>query len=345
MRTKLAVVILNWNGSAMMRRFLPSVVRYSNLPGVQVIVADNHSSDDSLEMLRACFPTVGTIVLDENYGFAEGYNRALRQVESTYYLLLNSDVEVTSGWLEPLLDYMDMHKEMAACQPKLLSFSAKEKGKEVFEYAGACGGYLDRYGYPFCRGRVMERVEEDHGQYDTPHSVFWATGAALLVRAADYWNVGGLDGRFFAHMEEIDFCWRLRSRGRGIACVPMSKVYHVGGATLNKENPRKTYLNFRNNLLMLYKNLPEAELSQVMRARHMLDFLASVVFFLKGERASARAVFQARQDFKQMLPDFKASREQNLKAALLRVIPERIRGSVLWNYYVKRRNTFAQIIK
>lgn len=196
MPTRLAIVILNWNGSAMMRRFLPSVVRHSDLPDVKVIVADNHSSDDSLEMLRECFPTVGTIVLDENYGFAEGYNRALKQVESAYYLLLNSDVEVTAGWLEPLLDYMDAHKEMAACQPKLLSFAAKQEGKEVFEYAGACGGYLDRYGYPFCRGRVMERVENDCGQYDTARSLFWATGAALLVRAADYWKAGGLDGRF-----------------------------------------------------------------------------------------------------------------------------------------------------
>ena len=234
---------------------------------------------------------------------------------------------------------------MAACQPKLLSYHAKEQGREMFEYAGACGGFLDRYGYPFCRGRVMSVVEEDRGQYDTVGSLFWATGAALMVRAADYWKVGGLDGRFFAHMEEIDFCWRLRSRGRGIACVPESRVYHVGGATLNKENPRKTYLNFRNNLLMLYKNLSEEELGPVMRVRRWLDYLAAFTFFLKGERGSAQAVFRARRDFKQMLPDFEASRKENRQAALLATVPERISGSLLWAFYVRRKNTFTKVMR
>lgn len=344
MRTnKLAVVILNWNGSRMMRRFLPSVVQYSALEGVEVIVADNHSTDDSLEMLRNDFPTVRTILLDENYGFAEGYNRALKQVDAEYFLLLNSDVEVTPGWLEPLLDYMDKHPEAAACQPKLLSFHAKESGRETFEYAGACGGFLDRYGYPFCRGRVMSYVEDDHGQYDSVCPLFWATGAALLVRATDYREAGGLDGRFFAHMEEIDFCWRLRNRGRAIVCIPAGKVYHVGGGTLNKENPRKTYLNFRNNLLMLYKNLPESELKPVMRARCRLDYLAALSFLLKGEWRSALAVFRARRDFHRMRPGFAADRKLNLQHARLSQIPERIKGSILWKYYAKRENTFDKL--
>lgn len=346
MSTKLAVVILNWNGCAMMKRFLPSVVACSSLEGVKVIVADNGSTDDSLKMLSEEFPMVETVVLNRNYGFAEGYNRALKQVEATYYMLLNSDVEVTPDWLKPLLAYMDEHLEMAACQPKLLSFHDKEQdGREVFEYAGACGGFLDKYGYPFCRGRVFSTIEDDRGQYDSVRSIFWATGAALLVRAVDYWKVGGLDGRFFAHMEEIDFCWRLRSRGRGIACVPSSKVYHVGGATLNKENPRKTYLNFRNNLLMLYKNLPEKELIPVLRIRKILDYVAALTFLLKGEKDSAVAVFKARKDFRKILPSFATDRKEIQNKALLHPVPERISRSLLWRYYVGRKKTFDKVMK
>ena len=253
---KLSIVILNWNGAEMLRKFLPSVITHSEGEGIEVCVADNASTDNSLEVMRTEFPDVRLILLDRNYGFAEGYNRALAEVDAEYSLLLNSDVEVAEGWLSPMLAYMDAHPEVAACQPKIRSWHRREE----FEHAGACGGYMDKYGYPFCRGRMMDTVEVDAGQYDTVVPVFWATGAALLVRTADYREAGGLDARFFAHMEEIDLCWRLRSRGRGIVCIPQSVVFHVGGATLNKNNPRKTYLNFRNNLLMLYKNLPEEEL-------------------------------------------------------------------------------------
>lgn len=344
MQLKLAVVILNWNGHSVLRRFLPSVITCSALPGVKVIVADNHSDDDSLDILEKEFPEVEVIRLEQNYGFADGYNRSLKRIEAEYYLLLNSDVEVTSGWLEPMIEYMDVHPEVAACQPKLLSYNIKEdSGRDVFEYAGACGGFLDKYGYPFCRGRIMEVVEDDRGQYDTVCSLFWATGAALMVRSADYWNVGGLDGRFFAHMEEIDFCWRLRSRGRGIVCIPQSKVYHVGGGTLNKENPRKTYLNFRNNLLMLYKNLPEDELKKVMRVRCFLDYVAAFSFLLKGERKTFRAVFRARRDFNLIMDSFKSDREENLKAVSLPSIPEHFNGSILWNYYVNGKKTFDKL--
>ncbi|MCR4922070.1 MAG: glycosyltransferase family 2 protein, partial [Bacteroidaceae bacterium] len=265
---RIAIVILNWNGRRMLERFLPSVLAHS--AGADVIVADNASSDDSLEWLSARYPAVGRIVLDRNYGFAEGYNRALQQVENEMYLLLNSDVEVGEGWLGPLLEYMDAHPECAACQPKLRC----EWQRDAFEYAGAAGGFIDAWGYPYCRGRLMATVERDEGQYDEPMSVMWATGAALLIRRDDYWEAGGLDGRFFAHQEEIDLCWRLRSRGRGVACVPSSVVYHLGGGTLPKDNPQKTFLNFRNNLLLLYKNLPEERLRPVMRWRFWLDALA-----------------------------------------------------------------------
>ena len=263
---KIAVVILNWNGCDMLRSFLPSVVRFSEVDGAVVYVADNGSTDASVAMLRREFPSVHLILLEENHGFADGYNLALKQVEAEYVVLLNSDVEVTEHWLVPLAEYMDAYPETAACQPKIRSW----RNKGQFEYAGAAGGFIDRYGYPFCRGRIMGVVEEDKGQYDTVIPIFWATGAALFIRLADYREAGGLDGRFFAHMEEIDLCWRLRARGRQLACIPQSVVFHVGGATLKKENPRKTFLNFRNNLVMLYKNLPQEDLASVMRVRARL---------------------------------------------------------------------------
>lgn len=340
MQVKLAIVILNWNGQEMLRRFLPSVIACSaEGSSTQIVVADNHSTDDSLQILQQEFPSVKTIVLEQNYGFAEGYNKALSRLEATYYLLLNSDVEVTDGWLRPLLDYMDKHPEVAACQPKLLSYQTKHT-QPMFEYSGACGGYLDKYGYPFCRGRVMDHIETDRGQYDNITPIMWASGAALMVRSCDYWAVGGLDGRFFAHMEEIDFCWRLRSRGRKIVCIPKSVVYHVGGGTLHKENPRKTYLNFRNNFLMLYKNLSDKELKPVMRIRSWLDYIAVVVFLFKGEARSAHAVIRARKDARMMLPQFYADRQTNLEKTVVSHIPEYYPGSLLWNCYIRGYRRF-----
>ncbi len=287
-----AIVILNWNGAAMLRRFLPSVVAHTPADEADIIVADNGSTDESLTVLRHEFPEVGVIAMERNYGFAEGYNQALRRLPARYdlYLLLNSDIRVGARWLTPMLDYMAAHADVAACQPKLLA----EHTPTHFEYAGAAGGYIDSLGYPFCRGRLFADVEPDHGQYDRVADVFWATGAALLIRSDVYWQVGGLDGTFFAHQEEIDLCWRLRSRGHRIVCVPQSVCYHLGGGTLPKENPRKTYLNFRNNLLLLYKNLPEARLSRTMRLRCWLDLVAATVFLLKGEWQSFRAVLRAR---------------------------------------------------
>jgi hypothetical protein len=336
---KLAIVILNWNGAKMLRQYLPSVMLYSR-DEATVYVADNASADGSIELLREHFPEVRLILFDKNWGFAEGYNRALAQVEAEYYLLLNSDVEVTHHWLTPLLEYMDSHPDCAACQPKLLSMACKDN----FEYAGASGGFIDRYGYPFCRGRLFDTVERDDGQYDTTCDILWATGAALLVRARIYNNVGGLDKRFFAHNEEIDLCWRMRLLGHRVVCVPESVVYHVGGGTLPKSNPMKTFLNFRNNLTMLYKCLPDDELKSVMRWRWWLDYLAAwEMLLLKRSLGDFKAVYRARRAFKRWRKDFDADRRRLQKSAVARKIPERREYSLLWQYYVKGRKRFSDL--
>lgn len=338
--TELAIVILNWNGSAMMKRYLPSVIKYSD--NAEVIVADNASTDDSLQMLAKEFPTVRVIVLDKNWGFADGYNKALKQVNAEYYLLLNSDVRVEQGWLDAMMDYMRKNHDVAACQPKLLSDVAPEK----FEYAGASGGFIDAYGYPYCRGRVFDTVEKDNGQYDTVMEVLWATGACLLIRSADYWNAGGLDGRFFAHNEEIDLCWRLNIMGRKVVCVPRSKAYHLGGGTLPKGNPRKTYLNFRNNLTMLYKNLPDSELGRVMRVRLFLDYLAAVQMLVLGRSiGDFKAVLKARHDFKKWREDFKADREKIQKSRTVEYVPGKTTFCLLVQYYIHGVKRFSRLPK
>jgi GT2 family glycosyltransferase len=334
---KVAVVILNYNGASMLSRFLPSVIEYS--PGAEIVVADNASTDDSVAVLGESFPAVRLIQLDRNYGFADGYNKALEQVDAEYFLLLNSDVEVTDGWLEPLLSFMEENSNAVACQPKILAYNNKTQ----FEYAGAAGGFIDRYGYPYCRGRLFDTVEEDNGQYDDVCRVFWATGAAMMLRSAAFRNAGGLDGRFFAHMEEIDLCWRMLARGGEIYVVPKSTVYHVGGATLNKSNPRKTFLNFRNNLLMLYKNLPSDELRGVMRMRALLDYVAALKFLLTGAWGDFKAVIRARREYKRMRGEYRVVREQNLAATVAPEIKERSRFSLLWQYYLKGKKYFSQL--
>ena len=334
---RVAVVILNYNGEEMLRRFLPAVV--DNTPDARIIVADNASTDGSVALVKEKFPTVGLIILDKNYGFAEGYNKAIEKVDAEYTLLLNSDVEVTDGWLEPLLSALDADESIVACQPKVLDY----KRKTHFEYAGAAGGFIDRYGYPFCRGRIFNTVEEDKGQYDTVCDIFWATGAALLVRTAAYRAAGGLDATFFAHMEEIDLCWRLRARGHRIVCVPGSIVYHVGGATLSAGNPKKTYLNFRNNLLMLYKNLPEKELRGILRVRRLLDYTAAFKFLLTGEWAHFGAVLKARRDFAKMRKGYKTAREANLAATSAAGIKERTTFPLLWHYYFKGEKNYSKL--
>ena len=336
---KLAIVILNWNGAEMLKKYLPSVLQYSREEAV-VYVADNASTDNSITLLKEQFPEVRLILLEKNWGFAEGYNKALEQVDAEYYLLLNSDIEVTPNWLTPLLSFMDSHQEVAACQPKLLSIFQRDS----FEYAGACGGYLDRYGYPFCRGRIFDIVEQDKGQYDEPAKVHWATGAALLVRARIYKEVGGLDGRFFAHQEEIEMCWRMRIKGYQIYCLPDSKVYHVGGGTLPKSNPMKTYLNFRNNLTMLYKCLPEKDLKPVMRLRWFLDYLAAFqTLLLKRNIGDFKAIFRARRDFKRWRKDFEKDREQIQRSRANGQETEYAPFLLLWKYYAKGCKTYSQL--
>lgn len=332
-----AAVILNYNGAGMLRRFLPSVIKYS--PEASIYVADNGSSDESCDVVRNEFPAVKLMVLDHNYGFAEGYNRALAQVDEEYAVLLNSDVEVTRGWLSPMTQFLDSNPEVAACQPKLLSF----KQKDFFEYAGAAGGFIDKWGYTFCRGRIFNTVERDSGQYDDTTDVFWATGAALMIRNEVYKNNGGLDGRFFAHMEEIDLCWRLRSRGYRIACVPQSHVYHVGGATLKKENPQKTYLNFRNNLLMIYKNAPDCQLKKIMLFRKVFDNVAALKFLASGDYAAFKAVRKARRDFKAMRSGYDKARAENMKLAVTTRIPEVLKSSILYKYYLGFKHTYSSL--
>lgn len=337
---KTAIVILNWNGVKMLTRFLPNVLDYSRDEAV-VYVADNGSTDNSLEVLKRHFPEVRLVLLDKNYGFAEGYNRALQQIEAQYYVLLNSDVEVSHHWLTPLTEFMDNNPDAAACQPKLLS----EKNHDAYEYAGACGGFLDRYGYPFCRGRIFDTVENDNGQYDYETEILWATGACMMIRAKDFMRSGGFDARFFAHNEEIDLCWRLRLMGRKIFCVPDSYVYHVGGGTLPKNNPMKTYLNFRNNLTMLYKNLSDNELRPVMRMRVILDYIAAFQALLSGRTGDFKAIVNGRRAFKAWLPEYRKVREEVQSKRAVSDVTGIYRRSLLWQYYAKSHKKYSDLDK
>ena len=337
---KVSVILLNWNGRKLLEKFLPSVVAHTPSDVAEVVVADNGSTDDSVAMLRERFPSVRLILLDRNYGFAEGYNRAIEQTTAEYTVLLNTDVEVTPGWLTAPLEELDADASVAAVQPKLLS----RRDRSFFEYAGAAGGWIDRYGYPFCRGRVLSVVEEDRGQYDTPADILWASGACLFIRTDLYRRVGGLDARFFAHQEEIDLCWRLRSRGYRLRCTPQSVVFHVGGGTLHTESPYKTFLNFRNNLLMIYKNLPDRELPRVMRLRRMLDYFAALHFLLTGHAKNALAVVRARREFRRLRPEYTPVRAENLRLSTLDPIPEQMNRSLLAAFYFKRQKQFDQLM-
>lgn len=298
-----AIVILNWNGRSLMERFIP--VLLDNVPKENcfVVVADNGSTDDSLPWLQANYPTVEVIALDHNYGYAGGYNRALQLVEADYYVLLNSDVEVTPGWLDALTTFMEDNPDAGICQPKIRSMARRD----CFEYAGAAGGYIDRYGYPFCRGRILSYIEKDRGQYDEPDQCFWASGACMMVRSDLYHYLGGLDETFFAHMEEIDFCWRAKLAGHQVWAVPEAVVYHIGGASLDNASPRKLYLNYRNSLLMLQKNLPTSERQRIMAIRKMLDFASALVYLFTGRWSYFKSVWRAKRDFRRMAPDIDVS--------------------------------------
>lgn len=294
---KLGVIILNWNGIALLKRFLPSASQHTRGDDVDLIVADNGSADGSVEWIRRNYPDVRVIAFDSNYGFAEGYNRAIDSVDYPYVLLLNSDVEVPEGWWQPLLEFMESNPEVGAVQPKIKSY----RNKDMFEYAGAAGGYLDRFGYPYCRGRLFDSVEKDYGQYDgEPVEVCWASGAALLVRRDLYKSLGGLDPLFFAHMEEIDLCCRMIGAGFKVMAISDSEVYHVGGASLGQGDPKKTYLNFRNNLLLLHKNIPGNKRNGILFLRRLMDTLAFMMYAVKFDFANAKAVMRAHADFRKM---------------------------------------------
>lgn len=335
---KVAVVILNWNGQKYLEQFLPSVTA-TTYSDVAIIVADNNSADNSVTFLKEHYPQVHIIQLDQNYGFAKGYNEALKQVQADYYVLLNSDVEVTPGWLEPMVRLLEEDKNIAACQPKILSWH----NKTMFEYAGAAGGWIDKYGYPFAKGRVFDICEEDKGQYDKTEPVFWASGAALFIRSTVFQQVKGFDEYFFAHQEEIDLCWRIQLNGFSVYACPASIVYHVGGGTLPKGNSLKTKLNFRNNRIMLSKNLPLRKKIWIMPVRNFLDAVSAWKALLNGDGGYFMAVIKAQFGFinwwlfHKRKSVFPSQRNLPLKGMA--------NTNTAWQYFIKKKKTFTEIVK
>ncbi len=333
---KVAVVILNWNGKKFLEEFLPLVVK--NLPEyAELIIADNDSSDDSVAFLMQEYPEIRIVQNKENGGYAKGYNDSLKLIDAEYYILLNSDIEVTKAWIEPVIDFMDKNQNVAACQPKIKSIHQKTH----FEYAGAGGGFIDKYGYPFCRGRIFQEIEEDTGQYDNVTEVFWASGACMFVRAQIYHEMDGLDDDFFAHMEEIDFCWRAKNNGYQIYYIPQSVVYHVGGGTLPKSSPRKTYLNFRNNFFLLYKNVESKHLLFVFIWRLLLDGVAGVKFLLDGIFKDALYVIKAHFHFYASLGSLRKKRKQLLQKQVGQIYQR----NIVYEHFVKNIKYFSQLNK
>ena len=331
---KVAVIILNWNGEKLVREFLPSVIATTDPVIADVIVADNGSTDSSVELLHNEFPQVKVLEFSENYGFAEGYNRAINETNYPYTILLNSDVATTEGWVNPLYDYMEANPNVGACQPKIRAYT----NKSHFEYAGAVGGFIDCNGYPYCRGRIFDSVEEDKGQYNEIIPIFWATGAALMVRSELYLKVGGLDSAFFAHMEEIDLCWRILLTGSDIVAVPQSMVYHLGGGSLPASNPRKTYLNFRNNLLMLHKNLPDSTRGKKLFVRRLLDTIAWAKFMATFDFKNANAILKAHRDFKKMRKIYTSHPDVDLLKTR-----HDCHRNILVDYYLRGRKTWNRL--
>lgn len=330
----IAVIILNWNGEKLLEEFLPKVMSSTPADIADVIVADNGSTDGSLALLRERFPSVKLIEFDKNYGFAEGYNKAIAQTRYRYTVLLNSDVATAEGWLRPLYEYMESHPDTGACQPKIRSY----REPELFEYAGAAGGFLDRNGYPYCRGRMFSTVEADKGQYDNVIPIFWATGAALMVRSELYMEAGGLDRDFFAHMEEIDLCWRILLLGYEIVVVPQGVVFHLGGGSLPASNPRKTYLNFRNNLLLLHKNLPPKSRRSTLLRRRLLDAIAFIKFAMTLDWGNAKSIVKAHNDFRRMRRNYTTTANRDL---LMERRDSRL--NLLTAYYLRGIRRFSQI--
>jgi len=335
--SKIAVVILNWNGRKYLEQFLPSVAA-STYPNLDLVVADNGSSDDSIAYLQQHWPSIRVISLGRNHGFAKGYNEALKQVQADYYVLLNSDVEVVPGWLEPMVRLLDSNPEIAACQPKILSYHHKT----MFEYAGAAGGWLDHYGYPFAKGRVFDVCEEDRGQYDQEEPVFWASGAALFIRSRVFRDMQGFDEYFFAHQEEIDLCWRIQLAGYRIYSCPASVVYHVGGGTLPRGNSMKTYLNFRNNHIMLSKNLPWPRVLWVLCVRNLLDAVSAWKGLLSGDGGYFVAILRAHAAFVKwwLFYRHRSVFPKNKKAS----VHGYLRRNMAWQHFIKKRKFFSEIV-
>lgn len=332
----IAVVILNWNGLALLKEFLPSVVANSMLPGCEIVVADNGSTDDSVKYIRETFSNINIIQLDKNYGFAEGYNRALSQISSQYYVLLNSDVLPAPNWLGPIVKAFESDISIGILAPKILDY----KNHSKFEYAGAAGGFMDKYGYPFCRGRIFEEIENDNGQYDRSISIFWASGAALAIRSECYDKAGGLDLDFFAHMEEIDLCWRVRNLGYKIISVPESCVYHLGGGTLHSTSPHKHYLNFRNNLNMLLKNLPKNKLAITLVLRMCLDGVAALKYLSKGEFQYFFSIFKAHMHF---YARFRLYYKKRLRSSMINMPQEVYPKSIVWQYFARNKRIYSDL--
>jgi hypothetical protein len=336
---KTAIVILNWNGLDFLKQFLKTVIDFSTDSDTVIYLTDNGSTDGSVKWVEENHKVVKIIRLEKNHGFAGGYNLGLAKIKAEYFILLNSDIEVTKGWLHPMVSYMDKNPDVAACQPKILSF----KKRDHFEYAGAAGGYIDKYGYPFCRGRIFDAVERDMGQYDTIADVFWASGACMMVRSQAWKKCGGLDAAFFAHMEEIDLCWRFHKAGYRVSCIPESVVYHVGGGTLPYNSKLKTFLNFRNSLFLLFKNLPDNELENIMFKRKLLDGLAAIFFLLKGKPSGFKAVWKAHKDF------YKCDSILVDKREIVRKLEKKnfhipvLNKSIVFEFYAKRKRTYKSI--
>lgn len=337
---KVAVVIIHWNRKQLLEQFLPSVCA-STYPNLQIIVADNHSTDDSVDYVRTHFPQVTIIQNDDNYGYAGGYNKALQFVEADYYVLLNNDIEVPANWIEPVIEAMEREPKLGACQPKMIDY----KNRNRFEYAGACGGYMDRLGYVFCRGRLFEILEDDKGQYNTEADIFWATGACLFIRSKVFHQVGGFDENFFAHMEEVDLCWRVQLLGYKLKVIPSSEVYHVGGGTLNKMSSQKTFLNFRNNLIMLTKNLPWPTLLWLIPVRATLDLLSSIFFLINGFPSHSAAVHRAHADYFFRFGKWWKLREKVAPIFKNESFSGVYNGSVVAEHFIGKKQYFSQLKK
>ncbi|HCM59426.1 MAG TPA: hypothetical protein DIS74_03450 [Bacteroidales bacterium] len=337
--TKTAVVILNWNGRSFLEQFLPEVVKHTLAPETEVIVADNGSEDDSVEWVTTNQPEVRVISLGSNHGYAGGYNRALKQIEAEFYILLNSDVLVEAGWAEKLITFMVMHPNVGACQPKIRSYS----NTGSFEYAGAAGGYIDRLGYPFCRGRIFETIEDDHGQYNDTREIFWASGSCIAVRGAAFDQCDGFDESFFVHMEEIDLCWRMQNAGYTVCYFPHSVVYHVGGGTLGYGSPAKIYYNFRNSLIMLAKNLPAKHLHRTILARQLLDGLAWLMLLVREGRPAAAAVVRAHRDFRRQQSAIKTFRTLTPNPGIFHTPHTVMNKYLLFEYYIRGRKKFPEL--